>query len=315
MKRIRNLVEIAYRKDPRIAMFKEQEKLKKENQRNERRKALEEKKAEDERKKLEIELENKKVEEEKLEKERQQRAYEKRIKEQQKKLLGEARRKLRRTAEGKNYWDADVSSKLSCLEAIEYVCLRFDAVQLNEITAKLELLSNITEAMSVLNVQIHEEITKNETKNEVPQNTTDNASNWTSDEITLLVKATNLYPAGTTRRWSEITNYINEHCESKNAKKKTEKDILIQVKTLKSLTNAQDQKKVKDILLNSAKKSELEWKAEEQKLLEAALRKFASTDPNRWENIANYVGKSKKDCIRRFKYLAEVVKNKKQQLY
>lgn len=54
MKRIRNLVEIAYRKDPRIAMFKEQEKLKKENQRNERRKALEEKKAEDERKKLVI---------------------------------------------------------------------------------------------------------------------------------------------------------------------------------------------------------------------------------------------------------------------
>lgn len=39
------------------------------------------------------------MEEEKLEKERQQRAYEKRMKEQQKKLLGEARRKLRRTAE------------------------------------------------------------------------------------------------------------------------------------------------------------------------------------------------------------------------
>lgn len=71
------------------------------------------------------------------------------------------------------------------------------------------------------------------------------------------------------------------------------------MKTLKSLSSAQDQKKVKDILLNSAKESELEWKAEEQKLLEAALKKFASTDPDRWENIANYVGKSKKDCIRR----------------
>ncbi|KAL3982856.1 DnaJ domain family protein [Acanthocheilonema viteae] len=315
MKRIRNLVEMTYRKDPRVAMFKEQEKLKKENQRNERRKALEEKRAQDEKKKLEIELKNRKIEEEQVEKERQHRAYEKRIKEQQKKLLGEARRKLRRTAEAKNYWDADMSSKLSCLETIEYVCLRFDAVHLNEITAKLELVNGITEAMSILNVQIHKEVPESvEIKDGVSENGTDNMSRWSSDEITLLVKATTLYPVGTTKRWSEIANYINEHRESKNTKKKTEKDVLTQVKTLKSLNNAEDQKKIKDILANSTKGSELEWKAEEQKLLETALKKFPSSDPDRWENIANFVGRSKKECIRRFKYLAEVVKSKKEQL-
>uniref|UniRef100_A0A0R3RZF6 DnaJ homolog subfamily C member 2 n=1 Tax=Elaeophora elaphi TaxID=1147741 RepID=A0A0R3RZF6_9BILA len=314
MKRIRNLVEMAYRKDPRVAMFKEQEKIKKENQRNERKKALEERRAQDEKKKLEIELKNRKIEEEQLEKERQQRAHEKRIKERQKKLLSEARRKLRRTAEGKNYWDGDASSKLSCLEAIEYVCLRFDAVHLNEITAKLELLSSLTDAMNVLNVQIHKEVPESvETKDGVSENTVDNMSRWSPGEITLLVKATTLYPVGTTKRWSEIANYINEHRENKNAKKKTEKDVLIQVKTLKSLSNAQDQKKIKDILVNSAKGIELEWKAEEQKLLETALKKFPSSDPDRWENIANFVGRSKKECIRRFKYLAEVVKNKKEQ--
>ncbi|OZC09145.1 hypothetical protein X798_03892 [Onchocerca flexuosa] len=304
MKRIRNLVEMAYRKDPRVALFREQEKLKKEKQRDERRKALEEKKALDEKKKLE----------EQLEKERQQRAHEKRLKEQQKKQLSEARRKLRKTAESKNYWDADVSSKLSCLEVIEHICLRFDAVRLNEITAKLELVNSFAEAMDTLNVQIHKEVPESvETKDGISESATDNISRWSADEIMLLVKATTLYPIGTIKRWLEIANYVNEHRENKNAKKKTEKDVLIQVKTLNSLNNAQDQKKVKDILINPAKGSELEWKAEEQKLLERALKEFPSSDPDRWENIANFVGRSRKDCIRRFKYLAEVVKSKKEQ--
>ncbi|MCP9265585.1 DnaJ-domain-containing protein [Dirofilaria immitis] len=227
MKRIRNLVEMAYRKDPRVALFREQEKLKKEKQKNERRKILEEKKAEDEKKKL-----------------------------------------------GKNYWDANVSSKLSCLEVIEHICLRFDAVRLNEITAKLELVNSFTEAMDILNDQIHKEVPESvEPKNE-PENATDSMSRWSSDEITLLVKATTLYPVGTIKRWSEIANYVNEHRENKNTKKKTEKDVLIQVKTIKSLNNIKDQKKVKDILVNSAKGTELEWKAEEQKLLETALKNF-----------------------------------------
>uniref|UniRef100_A0A915PMV9 DnaJ homolog subfamily C member 2 n=1 Tax=Setaria digitata TaxID=48799 RepID=A0A915PMV9_9BILA len=357
MKRIRSLVEMAYRKDPRIAAFREQEKIKKEKQRDERKKALEEKKAQDEKKKLEIELKNRKMEEEQLEKERQQQAHEKRVKEQQKKQLGEARRKLRRTAEeigkkwayvdrlrrtfrtisiltsgwskwngstactvslfreGKNYWNADVSSKLSCLEAIERVCLRLDAVHLNEVTAKLESISDLRRAMDALNVQINKEVSENVgNKDTVSENAANNQkSRWSPDEIALLVKATTLYPVGTLRRWSEIANYVNEHRESRSAKKKTEKDVLTQVKTLKSLNNAQDQKKVMDILVNPARASELEWKAEEQKLLETALKKFPSSDPGRWENIANFVGKSKKECIRRFKYLAEVVKSKKEQ--
>lgn len=49
--------------------------------------------------------------------------------------------------------------------------------------------------------QIHEEIPENVlTKNQVSENAADNMSRWYPDEITLLVKATALYPVGTTKR-------------------------------------------------------------------------------------------------------------------
>lgn len=312
MKRIRNLVEVAYRKDPRIVVFKEREKLRKERQKDERKKMLEEKRAEQERKRMEIDLQNKRMEEEQLEKERRLLADGKRLKEQQKKQLGEARRKLRRIAESKKYWDAEGLLKLSCLEAIERVCIRFGADRLNEITAEIESVSSFAEAMNALKIEV-DEVRENVGTNDGRLEHTVDICHWAADELSLLIKATTLYPVGTVKRWLKIANYINEHRENKNARKKTEKDVLMQVKELNSLKSVQDQKKIKDILVNCARSDEVEWSAEEQKLLEAALKKYPSSDLARWDNIANYVGKSKKDCIRRFRYLAEMVRGKREQ--
>ena len=54
------------------------------------------------------------------------------------------------------------------------------------------------------------------------------------------------------------------------------------------------------------------WAAEEQKLLEQALKTFPSSTPERWERIAESVpNRSKKDCMKRYKELAETIKAKK----
>ena len=54
------------------------------------------------------------------------------------------------------------------------------------------------------------------------------------------------------------------------------------------------------------------WSAHEQKLLEAALKNYPPDTDQRWERIAEAVpGKTKKDCMKRYKEIVELLKAKK----
>ena len=56
------------------------------------------------------------------------------------------------------------------------------------------------------------------------------------------------------------------------------------------------------------------WTDEQQKALEIALKRYPSSlsANERWSNISKDVtGKNKKQCIDRYKYLSQLIKNKK----
>ena len=55
-----------------------------------------------------------------------------------------------------------------------------------------------------------------------------------------------------------------------------------------------------------------EWGQDEQKRLEQALRTYDPKEPERWDKIASAVDtRSKRECMVRFKQLAEMAKAKK----
>lgn len=57
-----------------------------------------------------------------------------------------------------------------------------------------------------------------------------------------------------------------------------------------------------------------DWNKNQQTILEWALRQYPKGTEQRWEKIAEHLpGKSKEDCVARYKYLVEFVKKKKEQ--
>ena len=147
------------------------------------------------------------------------------------------------------------------------------------------------------------------------------SKHWSEDDLQLLIKAVNLFPAGTNSRWEVIANYMNIH--SSSGVKRTAKDVIGKAKSLQKLDPHQKDdinkkafdkfKKEHGVVpqADNATPSErfegpctdfTPWTTEEQKLLEQALKTYPVNTPERWEKIAEAVpGRTKKDCMKRYK--------------
>lgn len=58
---------------------------------------------------------------------------------------------------------------------------------------------------------------------------------WSESDLQLLIKAVNLFPAGTNQRWEVVANFINQHSGNpSNGVKRDAKEVLAKAKDLQS---------------------------------------------------------------------------------
>lgn len=367
MSRIRQLVDLAYNADPRIAKFKQEDKERKLAMKKAKQTAAQQRKEEEE--KILRELQEAK---EKADAEEKARLDAKRLeREAQKKILKKERKTFRDTCKANNYFTQNDEEILKHMQAIETICETLSAIELEELNKNLKNNGRqaFTKALNDSQTKIEEEKKSvletymQRVPNQLDGNNSNRAPDWTNDNLHLLIKAVNLFPAGTNQRWDVVANFINQHGSfPDNSKKFNAKVVLAKAKdlqntdfsknNLKEAANKQafdnmkkekrnvvlvdesgiskkidEEKPIKSKknksdnsdavngsqnLANGDIKVEKPWTATEQQLLEQALKTYPASSPERWDRIAECVpDRSKKDCMKRYKELVEIVKAKK----
>uniref|UniRef100_A0A240PKL8 Uncharacterized protein n=1 Tax=Anopheles atroparvus TaxID=41427 RepID=A0A240PKL8_ANOAO len=238
--RIRTLVDLAYNNDPRVVRFKQEEKERKLAAKRAKQTAYQAQKAEEERAVKEAaaakakaeEAEQKRIEQIQIERERM------------KKILKRERKLLRDTAKGKDYYAADDKERLKHLEGVEKIIECFKLPELQEFNKELATGGRdvFVKALNELEVKLEAErmatVTTVTAQSTIPNNAglkvVNRKAMWSHDNVQLLIKAVNLFPAGTISRWDVIANYLNQHGTGLGDMKFYAKDILSKAKELQS---------------------------------------------------------------------------------
>ncbi|NXP76943.1 DNJC2 protein, partial [Ramphastos sulfuratus] len=335
MNRIRTLVDNAYSCDPRIKKFKEEEKAKKEA---EKKAKVEAKRKEQEakEKQRQAELEAARLAKEKEEEEvRQQALVAKKEKEIQKKAIKKERQKLRTTCKNWNYFSDNEADCVKMMEEVEKLCDRLELASLQCLNEALTSTTKeggkaaVVKQIEEINEQIRRE--KEEAEARMRQATKSSeksttgggggSKNWPEDDLQLLIKAVNLFPAGTNSRYfrfgvkslakdfNDSGHYLllTDPHQKDDINKKAFDKFKKEHGVVPQMDSAAPSERFEGSTLDSSP-----WTTEEQKLLEQALKTYPVNTPERWEKIAAAVpGRSKKDCMKRYKELVEMVKAKK----
>jgi len=343
-KRMRKLVDNAYNSDPRIAKFRKAEFDEKAAKKKAKADAIKFRKEEEERVKREEEekIRLQKEEQAKLDKLRAE--EDKKEREAQKKLLRNERKKLRTIAKDHEMFAEDEDEKVHNLKATEMICEIYNIEQIRDLNARLNDNSTAKQIFLQELEKLNAQMVKERKGTEITKgaSSADKAAakgkEWSTDELQLLIKAVNLFPAGTTQRWDVVAEFINQHTKTPEVKRYS-KETLGKAKELQSGNFAMNTLKdeVNKMAYENSQKGQKgvveaehvasirtetpaeamgfstePWSPEEQKLLEQALKTYPSTTSERWDRIAEAIpGRGKKDCMKRYKELAELIRAKK----
>lgn len=144
-----------------------------------------------------------------------------------------------------------------------------------------------------------------------------NGGFWTDEDLAELTRLAKKYPNGTLSRWEVIAGYMNRSVQEvtfmaarlkEPGQRPTDSvaEAIVQEAAKKA-------KKVKVPAEETSSAGEAIWSQEQQKLLETAIVKYPKTTAgDRWQKVANTVpGKTKEECLSRYKYLVQKVKEQK----
>ena len=142
---------------------------------------------------------------------------------------------------------------------------------------------------------------------------------WTEEDLVELVRLVKKYPGGTTNRWEVIAEHmfrtVSEVTYMAHKMKDTGYKIPSQQPESVAETIALEAKKVKTKKTeNVVTEATSNWSQTQQQALETAIQKYPkSGTADRWTKIANSVpGKTKEECMSRYKHLVELVKKQKE---
>jgi len=299
--RIDTLINIAYKRDPRI--IEEEKRLEKEREEEKKKRALErQKQREEEELKREIMIKQYEEEKERIKKKKLEEKEE-----MEKNIINKIKENNINMNEDDLFQFKLNSKNESLKECLDYIS-KYEKEDNN--IKKKEIMEK---CKSLFGMKFKEEIKEEKEKESV----------WTKEEMFLLQKGVKKYPAGTKKRWDKIKEIVKTKNEEEivqmahylvvtpNIKIEGNinlKELLQKEKKEKNENNEEKSKKIE-----KQEKSEINWTGEEQKLLEEALKKYPSSLPTneRWTNISKHVGKTKKQCVERYKYLANLIKKNK----
>lgn len=239
MSRIRALVDLAYNNDPRIQKFKNEEKQRKLAAKRAKMDAAQAQKAEEERMLREAQLAK-----EKAEQAEQKRIEQIRLeREQQKKALKKERKCLRDRAKENNYFSTSDKEKIKHMEGVEKICEMLKLMELQTFNKDLEtggrdcflrVLNETEKKLEEERQAMLKNISSTNSSSSSSVKVLDKNSMWTAENVQLLIKAVNLFPAGTAQRWDVIASFMNQHSSNMVDRKFQARDVLNKAKDMQS---------------------------------------------------------------------------------